>query len=278
MGLTIRSQVRLNDGQSMPLFGFGTFRLTEAPETRDAVLAALEIGYRLIDTAAVYANEAEVGEGVKLGPVAREELFITTKVWNNDQGYDETLVACHNSLRVLGMDYVDLYLIHWPVTDKWQGSWRAMEELRAQGLCRSIGVSNFSIAHLEELRAMSNIIPAVNQVEFHPFAYQRDLLQYCQQQQILLEAYSPLTRGGKLDHTALVALAEKYHKTPAQILLRWPLQHGIAIIPKSSHPDRIRENADIFDFELSAGDMAMLDDLNEDYYGSSHEWRAQFGL
>ena len=226
----------------------------------------------------MYENEAEVGAAVREGPVAREELFITTKVWNNDQGYDESQVACRKSLSRLGLDYVDLYLIHWPVPEKWQGSWRAMEELQAQGLCRSIGVSNFSIRHLDELRSLSAVTPAVNQVEFHPFAFQRDLLEYCRQHEILLEAYSPLTRGGKLGHPALVALGAKYGKTPAQILLRWPLQHGIAVIPKSSHRARIRENAELFDFELSVEDMAILDDLNEDYFGSPPEWRAQFGL
>ncbi|HEX2948554.1 MAG TPA: aldo/keto reductase, partial [Armatimonadota bacterium] len=229
-----------------------------------------------IDTAAAYGNEADVGRAILESGVDRNDIFVTTKLWVDDEGYDEALIACQKSLYRLQLDYLDLYLIHWPSPGQWQHAWKAMERLLKEGKCRAVGVSNFQIHHLDEIQAMSDIVPAVNQVEFSPFLYRRDLLEYCQQNNIQLEAYSSLTRGGKLNDPRVVDIAKKYGKSPAQVLLRWPLQHGIIIIPKSTHPDRIRTNADIFDFSLSEDDMAILDNMNEDFYTTPAGWRAKF--
>ena len=276
MTLSVSSTVALNNGVVMPLFGLGTFRSPAGALTQAAVREALTVGYRLIDTAAAYGNETDVGLGVAGSSVDRRDVFVTTKVWIDDQGYEETLAACRDSLQRLQFDYLDLYLIHWPAPGRWQDSWRAMLTLLEEGTCRAIGVSNFAIHHLEELCGFSPVMPAVNQVEFSPFLYRRELLDYCRAQGVQLESYSPLTRGEKLHDPRLVKIAAKYGKTPAQILIRWPLQHEVVVIPKSVHPAHIRENADIFDFEISAEDMAALDAMNEDFYTLSADWRAQF--
>ena len=259
--LTITSTVKLNNGVDMPIFGLGTWQLDEGEEARRAVEYALQIGYRHLDTAAAYGNEHSVGKAVKESGLERREVFITTKLWNEDQGYESALAACNASLERLGTDYLDLYLIHWPATDRWPDAWRAMLTLLEGGQCRAIGVSNFEIHHLEELREFSPIAPMVNQVPFHPFKYQKELLDYCNAHDIRLEGYSPLTHGRHIEHPQLATIAAKHHKTPAQVLIRWALQHAVITIPKSAHSERIRENAAIFDFALDAEDMTVLDGL-----------------
>ena len=229
-----------------------------------AVRYALKIGYRHIDTAWLYGNEADVGRAVRESGIRREEIFITTKVWNSDQGYDSTLTACERSLRRLGLSYVDLYLIHWPVQGKSKDTWKAMIQLLKDGKARSIGVSNYEIFDIQDILQNFDTVPSVNQVEFHPFLYQEQLLQFCENNQIQLEAYSPLTRGEKLKHATILSIAQKYDKTAAQILIRWGLQHDLVVIPKSIHEKRIKENSEVFDFQLEEQDMKLLNSLNED--------------
>src|SRR5690606_2008460 len=265
MTLHISEAVELATGAKMPWLGLGVYKAKEGEEVEQAVKAALRIGYRSIDTAAFYDNEEGVGRAVRESGVSREELFITTKVWNTDQGYDSTLAAFEASLRRLGMEYVDLYLIHWPVKGKYKETWRALETLYREGRVRAIGVSNFQVHHLEDLMADAEIKPMVNQVEFHPFLTQETLRAFCRKEGIQLEAWSPLMRGEVMNVLEIVELSKKYGKTPAQIVLRWDLQHGVVTIPKSVREERIRENADLFDFELSAEDMAKLDALNRNH-------------
>ncbi len=255
----------MNNGIKMPLFGLGVYLAAPGEEVQNAMREALKLGYRLFDTASMYGNEADVGKIIREKIIPRDEVFVTTKLWNSDHGYDRTLKAFHKSMDRLGLQEVDLYLIHWPVEGHRKESWRALETLYAEGKCRAIGVSNYLIRHLEELFGYAEVIPAVNQVEFSPFLYQKDLFNFCQQNGIQLEAYSPLTRGKKFKHPLLQKLARKYQKTPAQILIRWSLEHKIIVIPKSSHPGRIRENAAVFDFQLTAEDMNELDSLDQNY-------------
>jgi diketogulonate reductase-like aldo/keto reductase len=257
--------LELNNGVSIPIIGLGVYQTAVGGETERAVRDALELGYRHIDTAKAYENERDVGRAVKESGVPREDIFITTKLWNTDHGYDSTKKAFDESRRQLGLDYIDLYLIHWPVEGLRSESWRAMVELLERGDCRSIGVSNYTIGHLEELLASSPVVPAVNQVEFSPFLYQRDLLRFCAEKGIQLEAYSPLTQGKKLKHPVLLALAGKYGKTPAQVLIRWAIEHELVVIPKSARRARIEENADVFDFHISPDDLAELDGLDEGF-------------
>lgn len=252
----------LNNGVRMPWLGLGVFKVEEGEEVISSVTMALEAGYRSIDTAAGYQNETGVGIAIKNSGIPREELFITTKLANPDQGYESTLRAFEESRRKLGVDYVDLYLIHWPGKDKYADTWRAFEKLHREGYIRAIGVSNFNIHHLETLKQSSNTIPAVNQVEFHPLLNQQELLQYCKREGIQLEAWSPIMKGN-LDLPVLTELAAKYNKTAAQIVLRWELQHGVVVIPKSVRRERIVENAGIFDFALSDEDMRAIDGLNQ---------------
>ncbi len=226
---------------------------------------ALESGYRLVDTARIYGNEADVGVAVRETGLPREEIFVTTKVWNSDQGYDPTIRACEESLRRLGLDYLDLYLVHWPVEGLRIETWKAMTALMKQGKCRAIGVSNYTIRHLQELLERADVVPAVNQVEFHPFLYQEKLLEFCRMNNIQLEAYSPLTRGERLNDPRVLALAAKHDRTPAQVLIRWGLQHSLVLIPKSAKKERIIENSRVFDFALSSEEMQLLDSLNEDF-------------
>ena len=223
---------------------------------------ALELGYRHIDTAKIYGNEIDVGIAVRESRINREEIFITTKLWNSDQGYDKTLSAFENSLQRLGLSYVDLYLIHWPVQGKILETWKAMIKILKVGKARAIGVSNYSIAELKETIQISDIIPAINQVEFHPFLYQKDLLDFCKNNRIQIESYSPLTRGRKLNHPLVKAISNKYGKTTAQILIKWNLQHGLVVIPKSIHENRILENSQVFDFRIEEKDMEALNSLN----------------
>ena len=262
--LSLAARAALNDGNSMPWLGLGVYRITAGGACLRAVKHALAVGYRHIDTAALYGNEDDVGRAVRESGVAREQVFVVTKLWNSDQGYASAIKACNASLAKLKLDYIDLYLIHWPEPRRRLDSWRALVELRKQGKCRSIGVSNYTIGHLEELAANSDVIPAVNQVEFSPFLFQRELLDFCGSHGIQLEAYCPLTRGEKLGDPVIRAVAHRHGKTSAQVLLRWALQHQLAVIPKSAQPARIEENADLFDFTLDDRDMAALDALHAD--------------
>jgi diketogulonate reductase-like aldo/keto reductase len=262
--ITIDTTVKLNNGVKMPIFGLGTFQMRSGKETQQAVLYALEAGYRLIDTAQMYGNEEDVGQALIKSGIPREEVFITTKLWNSEHGYQKALNACEESLNKLGSSYIDLYLIHWPVQGLRNETWRALETLLKKGKCRAIGVSNYMIRHLEELLSNSKTIPAVNQVEFSPYLYQEDLLEFCRSHDIQLEAYSPLTKGHMLNDPKLLAIAKKYSKSAAQILIRWVLQKEIVIIPKSSRKERILENADVFDFKISSEDIRLLDSFNQD--------------
>lgn len=265
MSLNINSTVRLNNGVEMPIFGLGVFRAEAGKEAQKAVEHALQVGYRHIDTAWMYGNEKDVGKAIKESGIPREEIFVTTKLWNDHHGYDSALKAFDESLSNLDLEYIDLYLIHWPVPEKRDLSWKALENIYNEKKARAIGVSNYTINHLREVDRQALITPAVNQVEFSPFLYQKELHQYCRNNRIQLEAYSPLTRGRKFENPTLKEVAEKYSKTPAQILIRWVLQHDIVVIPKSANPKRIEENADVFDFEIEQKEMEKLDSLNEDF-------------
>jgi methylglyoxal/glyoxal reductase len=260
---SIKDCTVLNNGLKMPWLGFGVFQVDDGQEVEQAVRNALEIGYRSIDTAAVYGNERGVGKAVRESGVPREDIFLTTKVWNDDQRQKRTLAAFEESLARIQTDYVDLYLVHWPVQGFYQETWQTMQEIYQSGRAKAIGVSNFMIHHLEDILADSQIVPAVNQVEFHPYLVQPDLLKFCQSHQIQLEAWAPIVKGKIVNEPVAQKLAEKYHKTPAQVVLRWDLQHKVVTIPKSTHANRIAENADIFDFELSEADMKALDALDE---------------
>lgn len=260
--LTIASTVTLNNGVEMPRFGLGVYQAPRGAPTYDAVAAALALGYRLVDTAALYGNEADVGRALGDSGVPRERLFVTTKLWNDDHGYDAALRAFDQSLSRLGLEYVDLYLIHWPVEGLRGESWRALEALQRDGRCRAVGVSNYTVRHIDELLDRCDIVPAVNQVEFSPYLYQRALLEHCHRRGIRLEAYSPLTKARKLGDPALVRVAARYGKTPAQILVRWALQRDVVVIPKSVDRGRIAENAGVFDFDIAPEDMTALDALD----------------
>jgi diketogulonate reductase-like aldo/keto reductase len=264
--LKIDSKIKLNNELEIPLFGLGVYLMDTGNETRQAVRIALETGYRLIDTASMYGNERDVGLAVKESSIPRQEIFVTTKLWNSDHGYDRALRAFDKSMNRLALDYVDLYLIHWPVERLRKETWRAMEKIYRDGRCRTIGVSNYQISHLEELLDLAEVVPAVNQVEFSPFLYQKDLLEYCHSHHIRLEAYSPLTRTTKFNDRTVQQMATKYQKSPAQIMIRWVLQHEVIVIPKSSNREHIRENAEVFDFSISAEDMTVLDGLNQNYH------------
>ncbi|MDR7314317.1 aldo/keto reductase [Brevibacillus nitrificans] len=262
MATNISDHSVLNNGVKMPWLGLGVWKAKDGEEVTGAVRSAIETGYRSIDTAAVYGNEVGVGEGIRQAGIDRDQLFITTKVWNADQGYDSTLKAFDESVKRLAIETLDLYLIHWPVKGKYVETWRALEKLYRDGYVRAIGVSNFHTHHLEDLRQNSEIIPAVNQVEFHPLLTQKELLAYCQENGIQMEAWSPLMQGN-LDHPLLVELGQKYGKSPAQIIIRWDLEKKVVTIPKSITPARIAQNADVFDFSLSAEDVEKINALNE---------------
>ena len=264
MSFTINSTAKLNNGILIPRLGLGVYQIPLGKSTFNAVKYALKVGYKHIDTAKIYGNESDVGEAIQDSDIKRDKIFVTTKVWNSDQGYDSTLKAFDASLRRLGLSYIDLYLVHWPVQKKIVETWKAMTTLLKNGKLRAIGVSNYDINEIKETIQNSDTIPAINQVEFHPFLFQKDLLQFCKSNGIQLEAYSPLTRGKKLNHPQLIRLGEKYNKSPAQILVRWSLQHNLIVIPKSSHEERILENSRVFDFYINEKDMETLNSLNED--------------
>ncbi|HEY3594696.1 MAG TPA: aldo/keto reductase [Polyangiaceae bacterium] len=255
--------LRMNTGAHIPQVGLGVWQVARGDTTRGAVAAALRLGYRHIDTARIYGNETEVGDAIRQSDIPRSEIFVTTKLWNDDQGYDRALHAFDASLSRLGLDYVDLYLIHWPVKGKRLDSWRALEKLHDDKRARAIGVSNYLRPHLEELIGSAKTVPAVNQIELSPFLQRRDAREVCAAHGIIVEAYSPLTHGRRLNHPALVKVAKRAERTPAQVLLRWGVQHGLVTLPKSSREARIAENAAIFDFTLDAQAMAELDALEE---------------
>lgn len=255
----------LHNGVAMPWLGFGTWELQDGAETVRTVQMAVDAGYRSIDTAAMYQNEKAIGQAIRESGIDRENFFITTKVWNNAQGYEQTLRAFEESRNQLGLDYVDLYLIHWPVKDKYIDTWKALEHLYEQGEVKAIGVCNFQIHHLESLMAACKVAPMVNQFECHPLLSQKELIRYCKEHQIQPEAWRPLMKGNHLNHPEILMLADQYGKTAAQIILRWHLQNGVVVIPKSSNEARIRENAHIFDFTLSHEDMLRIDGLNQNH-------------
>ncbi|QSO50854.1 aldo/keto reductase [Alicyclobacillus curvatus] len=252
----------LNNGVKMPWFGLGVYKTEEGEEVIHSVRTALEYGYRSIDTAKLYANEEGVGKAIRESGVPREEIFVTTKLWNTDQGYDSTLDAFEASRRRLGLEYLDLYLIHWPGQSKFKETWKAFEKLYKDGLVRAIGVSNFHVHHLQSLLADAEIVPAVNQIEFHPRLTQVEVREFCQSRDIQVEAWSPLMRGKLLDNPTVTRIAEAHGKSPAQVILRWDLDHAVVTIPKSTHANRIQENADVFDFSLNDDEIAALDALN----------------
>ncbi|MFC2037239.1 aldo/keto reductase [Chloroflexota bacterium] len=260
---SMKDCARLNNGLEMPWLGLGVHRVSDGQEVEQAVRNALEIGYRSIDTASVYGNERGVGEAMRESGVPREDIFLTTKVWNDAQRERRVLAAFEESLERLGTDYVDLYLVHWPVVGRSQETWQVMEEIYQSGRAKAIGVSNYLVHHLDDLLPNTQTVPTVNQIEFHPCLVQPDLLAYCQDHKIQVQAWSPLMVGQILSEPAVQKLAEKHQKTPAQIVLRWDLQHQVVTIPKSVHANRLAENTQIFDFELSEADMNTLDALDE---------------
>ncbi|MDA3129874.1 aldo/keto reductase [Aliibacillus thermotolerans] len=253
----------LSNGVKMPFVGLGVYQAKAGEEVKRAVKTALAAGYRSIDTASFYANEESVGEAMKESGIPREELFITTKVWNNEQGYDNTLQAFERSRKKLGLDVIDLYLIHWPRPDTYEETWRALETLYKEGKVRAIGVSNFTIEHLETIINNFDIKPMVNQVEFHPRLFQEELLSFCQEQNIQLEAWRPLGKGEILNNEVICNIANKHNKTPAQVLIRWCLEHRVVTIPKSVTPERICSNGEVFDFSLDEEDMRKIASLND---------------
>lgn len=258
----VQDTASLNNGVKMPWFGLGVFKAEEGQEVQNAVKWALEAGYRSIDTAAFYQNESGVGQAIRDSEVARQDVFVTTKLWNSDQGYDSAFQAFETSMRKLNLDYVDLYLIHWPVKGKYKESWRALEEIYQSGRAKAIGVSNFLRFQLEDLLESANVVPTVNQIEYHPYLQQPELHEFCRTHQIQLEAWSPIMRGKVMAVPELIQLAETYGKTPVQITLRWMLQREVVTIPKSANRQRIQENADIYDFELTAADIELINGLD----------------
>ncbi len=274
MALSIDTRIDLKHGGPVPLFGLGTFRTPGGEATREAVLRAIEVGYRLIDTAALYGNERAVGAGVRDSGVAREGIFVTTKLHPDEHGESAALRAFDAGLGRLGLDYVDLFLVHWPGGGERgaerKSTWRALEHVLREGRARAIGVSNYMVRHLEELLGYASVLPAVNQIEIHPFNYgsRTDVVAFCRRHSIAVQGYSPLAKAQRLDDKTLRELAERHDRTPAQVLIRWALQHSVITIPKSADPGRILQNADVFDFELTDAEMRRLDDLDEDFLTS----------
>ncbi|MEZ0480277.1 aldo/keto reductase [Planococcus sp. SSTMD024] len=270
MNLTIESTKTLHNGVEMPRFGLGVYKMTDKEAAVEAMVKAIQTGYKAIDTAAVYDNEAEVGEAVRAGGVPREELFITSKVWNTDQGYDQTLRAFEASLKRLDMDYLDLYLTHWAIPDTFEETYRAIERLYDEKLIRAAGVSNHQQHHLEKILAKANTKPMVNQIELHPQLTQEPLREFCAAQDIAVTSWSPLARGRLLEDPVLSKIGIKYGKSVAQTIIRWHLQNDLIVIPKSVTPSRIVENADVFDFELSEEELKQISALNQDWRSGTH--------
>jgi methylglyoxal/glyoxal reductase len=266
----IAETITLHNGVQMPQLGFGVFKVKNGKETVESVKKAIQVGYRAIDTAAIYENEEGVGQAIRESGVPREELFITSKVWNTEQGYETTLQAFDDSLNRLGLEYLDLYLIHWPGKDKYLETWRALEKLYKDGKVKSIGVSNFHVHHLENLLANSEVKPVVNQIELHPLLTQVEIRDYCAKHEIKVTSWSPLGRGNLLEEPTINHIAKKHGKSSAQVLIRWHLQHDLVVIPKSITPSRIEENAQVFDFSLSLNEMNQIDALNKnERFGST---------
>jgi diketogulonate reductase-like aldo/keto reductase len=263
MNLNISSRIKLNNGVEIPVLGLGTYKLAPGKQTYDAVLWALENGYRLIDTASFYGNEVDVGRAVRDSGVPRDEVFITTKLYNYDQGFSEAIKAFGGSERRLDLGPIDLYLIHWPVLALRQRSWKALERLQREGRCRSIGVSNYMVNHLEELMTYAEIPPAVDQIEISPYLQQPDLVARCRSLKVQVESYSPLARGRRFDDPRLLDIAAKHGCSPALVMLRWGLQKGHVVIPKASNQEHILENATVFQLELTDGDMMMMEGFEE---------------
>jgi len=268
MAQHLQDTTALHNGVNMPWLGLGVFKVEEGSELIQAFKSAIAHGYRSIDTAAIYQNETGVGQAIKEAlqdnNLSREELFVTSKVWTADMGYEETIAAYEASLAKLGLEYLDLYLIHWPVKGKYKETWRALETLYKEGRVKAIGVSNFQIHHLEDVMKDAEIKPMVNQVELHPYLSQQELLSFCKEQGIQLEAWSPLMQGQLLDQPVLKQIAAKHGKSVAQVIIRWDLQRGIITIPKSTKEHRIIENVDVFDFQLTEEDMKLINALNQD--------------
>lgn len=268
MAQHLKDTTALHNGVNMPWLGLGVFQVEEGSELIQAIKSAIAHGYRSIDTAAIYQNETGVGQAIKEAlqenNLSREELFVTSKVWTADMGYEETIAAYETSLAKLGLEYLDLYLIHWPVKGKYKETWRALETLYKEGRVKAIGVSNFQIHHLEDVMKDAEIKPMVNQVELHPYLSQQELLSFCKEQGIQLEAWSPLMQGQLLDQPVLKQIAAKHGKSVAQVIIRWDLQRGIITIPKSTKEHRIIENVDVFDFQLTEEDMNLINALNQD--------------
>lgn len=258
----IKGTVLLNNGVAMPYFGLGTFQSNDGPEVKNAIHYALDAGYRLIDTASFYQNEKGVGDAIREHGIPRNEVFVTTKVWNSDQGFENTLKAYDRSIKELGLDYADLYLVHWPVTGKFKETWKALEKIYREGRVKAIGISNFMKIHLDQLLPDAEIMPAVNQMEYHPYLVQQDLVDQCVRNGIVYQAWSPLMQGRIFEVPLLKKLSKKYKKNQAQLVLRWSLQNGVPTIPKSVDQKRIESNADIFDFEISSDDMAAINALD----------------
>lgn len=263
----LQDKIKLNNGVEMPGMGLGVFQV-ENDATAEIVKNAIEVGYRSIDTAAIYGNEAGVGEGIKQALAStglkREDLFITTKVWNTGLSHAETVAAYEESLQKLGLDYLDLYLIHWPGKNKYAESWRALEDLYKEGKIKAIGVCNFNISHLQDLLKTARVTPVINQVEFHPRLQQLALRTFCQERNIQLEAWAPLMQGGLLEDPTIAKIAEKYGKSNAQVILRWDIQNGVVTIPKSVRKERMIQNADIFDFSLTDEELQVINAMNLD--------------
>ncbi len=258
---SLDDRVEIAPGVQMPRLGLGTYKARPGQEVEGEVSFALSVGYRLIDTAALYGNEESVGRALRAAGLAREDVFVTTKLWNSDQGYDSALRACAASLERLGLDHVDLYLVHWPMPKYLRETWRAMQELLASGRTRAIGVCNHLQHHLDELLSFADVPPAVNQVEHHPLLQQPDLREYCSSHSITMQAWAPVMRGKVFEVPALVEIGARHGKTPAQVSIRWILQHGVTTIPKSVHESRIVENADVYDFELTVAEMDAIDGI-----------------
>lgn len=254
----------LNNGLTMPLLGMGVYDIY-GREAEKAIEFALETGYRLIDTAAMYGNEIQVGNAIRNSQLPRQDLFVTTKVANSDQGFSKTLSAFDQSLKALNCDYIDLYLIHWPIKATRKQTWNALENLYAEGRVRAVGVANYLLPFLTELAGHAGLVPAVNQVEFSPYLFLEEELTYCRNNHIVLQAYSPLVRGHRFNDPRLLRLAEQYQKTPAQLILRWALQLGVSTIPKSANPARLKENFEVFDFTISEADMARMNAFHENF-------------
>ena len=263
--MDITTRIKLNNGTEIPVLGLGTYLSKPGVETEIAVRYAIDFGYRHIDTAAMYANEKDIGKAIKDSKIPREDIFITSKVWNDDQGYGKTLRAFDESLLNLDSDYIDLYLIHWPLRELRRETWKALEKKHNEGKVRSIGVSNYTVRHLDELLLDCSVMPAVNQVELSPYLQQTELLDYSGKKGIIIESYSPLVRGRKFDDVRLLELSRKYSKTPAQILIRWSLQINTVTLPKSIRKEKIQENANVFDFNISDEDMEFMKSFDENY-------------